>query len=68
MQQNQNTSDVAKNLHEASQEYGLDYEQILLCLHTIPYDLLPDFLYTMSKIAEKSGYEALLGESNQNHD
>lgn len=68
MQKNQNTADVAKNLHEAAQGYGLNYEQILLCLHAVPYDLLPDFLSTMSRIAEKSGFEALGGEKFEDYD
>lgn len=55
--------EIAKNLYESASGYGLPQESILKCIKSIPEDLLEDFLYTMYRIGEKSGFEALMGRN-----
>jgi len=55
---------VAENLFKAASGYGLNIEDLKKCIESIPEDLLDEFLYTMSRIAEKSGFQALNGDDN----
>ena len=49
---------IAKVLHDAAKGYGMSEREILTVLNRIPHEMVNDFLYTMYRIAEKSGDEA----------
>ena len=53
---------IAENLFKSANGYGLNLEDLKTCIESIPEDLLHEFLYTMSRIAEKSGFQALNGD------
>lgn len=48
---------LSKQLFEKAVGYGLDHDGISVCINSIPDDFLEDFMYTLQRIAEKSGHE-----------
>lgn len=58
-----NATTKAENLFKSANGYGLSSEDLKTCIESIPENLLNEFLYTMSRIAEKSGFEALHGDN-----
>ena len=48
---------IVDKLHYAANGYGLSKQDIEICIESIPEELLNDFIYTMRRIAEKSGKE-----------
>jgi hypothetical protein len=64
---NLNKQKTAKSLFNKAVGYGLSEEDIFKCLENIPDNLLDGFLYTMSRIAEKSGHYAFQEDNNDNY-
>lgn len=54
-----NHRQIAEHLHSAAKGYGAGVDDIEKCLLSIPTHLFDEFFYTISRIAEKSGFEAL---------
>jgi len=54
---------IAENLHKNACGYGMSQEDILKCLEGVPDGLIHRFLYTLSRIAEKSGFQAIITSS-----
>lgn len=48
---------IAHKLFEAAKGYGMTEHEILKSLNAIPHAMVDDFIYTMFRIADKSGAE-----------
>ena len=48
---------IAKALFNAAHGYGMSEHEILKSLNAIPHYMVEDFIYTMYRIADKSGPE-----------
>lgn len=51
------TKEIAKHLFESAKGYGMSEREILHVIANIDNKSLEDFVYTMARIAEKSGAE-----------
>ena len=49
------TKEIAKHLFESAQGYGMSEKELLKCINSIPHSMLERFVYTMFRIADKSG-------------
>jgi hypothetical protein len=60
-----NKKEIVKHLYESARGYGLSEEKLQVCVDVIPEELLEGFIYTLYRIAEKtgpSGFEIKHGE------
>jgi len=48
---------IARKLYLSALGYGMSERDILKSLNSIPHEMVDDFIYTMKRIAEKSGRE-----------
>ena len=51
------TKEIAKHLFESAKGYGMTEREILHVIANIDHEVLEDFIYTMYRIADKSGAE-----------
>jgi len=51
------TKVIAKHLFKSAKGYGMSEAEILKSIDSVPHELLDHFIYTLYRVADKSGSE-----------